>query len=77
MPKDDNPAVPYVEEPGGLKLLGLPGLSAFEEAAAGLAMLLRAHARTRQDGQTLSFVPSNHDGVTQLIAVTDTGRMFG
>jgi len=44
--------------------------------SAGLRVLLRAHTRTRQDGQRLRFVPSNHDGVTQLIAVTDTRKIF-
>jgi anti-sigma B factor antagonist len=44
--------------------------------SAGLAALLRAHTRTRQDGQRLRFLPSNHDGVTQLIAVTGTRKIF-
>src|SRR3954462_7260182 len=38
--------------------------------SAGLNMLLKAHARTRQDGQTLRFLPSSHDVVTRLVAVT-------
>src|SRR5215204_7082547 len=40
--------------------------------SAGLTVLLRAHTRTRRDGQRLRFVPSEHDGVTQLVAVTGT-----
>jgi anti-sigma B factor antagonist len=44
--------------------------------SAGLAMLLRAHSRSREDGQTLSFVPSTHDGVIQLIALTGTSKIF-
>jgi len=44
--------------------------------SAGLTVLLRAHTRTRQDGQRLRFVPSEHDGVTQLVAVTGTSEIF-
>jgi len=44
--------------------------------SAGLAMLLRAHSRSRVDGQTLTFVPSTHDGVTQLMDVTGTSKIF-
>jgi anti-sigma B factor antagonist len=45
--------------------------------SAGLTVLLRAHTRTRQDGQTLRFMPSSHDAVTQLVAVTGTRKIFG
>jgi anti-anti-sigma factor len=44
--------------------------------SAGLAVLLRAHSRSRQDGQRMRFVPSEHDGVTQLVAVTGTSEIF-
>jgi len=44
--------------------------------SAGLTVLLRVHTRTRQDGQRLRFVPSEHDGVTQLVAVTGTSEIF-
>jgi anti-sigma B factor antagonist len=44
--------------------------------SCGLRVLLRAYTRTRQDGQRLKFVPSSHDAVTQLIAVTGTSEMF-
>jgi anti-sigma B factor antagonist len=44
--------------------------------SAGLTVLLQAHSRTRQDGQRLRFVPSEHDGVTQLVAVTGTSEIF-
>jgi anti-sigma B factor antagonist len=44
--------------------------------SVGLAMLLQAHTRTRLDGQTLSFVPSSHDAVRQLVAVTGTSKIF-
>jgi len=44
--------------------------------SAGLTMLVRAHARSRQDGQTLRFLPSSHDAVTQLVAVTGMSKIF-
>ena len=44
--------------------------------SAGLTALLRVHSRTRQDGQRLKFMPSEHDGVTQLVAVTGTSQIF-
>jgi anti-sigma B factor antagonist len=44
--------------------------------STGLGMLLRAHARTREDGQTLRFVPSSHDAVTQVVAISGTSEIF-
>jgi anti-sigma B factor antagonist len=44
--------------------------------SAGLTALLRAYTRTRQDGQRLRFLPSSHDAITQLIAVTGTSKIF-
>jgi hypothetical protein len=32
--------------------------------------------RHRQDGNRLIFVPSKHDSVTRLIALTHTSEMF-
>jgi anti-sigma B factor antagonist len=44
--------------------------------STGLAMLLRAHNRARQDGQTMRFMPSSHDAVTQLVAGAGTSKLF-
>lgn len=44
--------------------------------SAGLSMLMTAHTRTRTDGQTLRFVPSSHDAVTQMVAVTGLDTIF-
>jgi anti-sigma B factor antagonist len=41
-----------------------------------LAMLLRAHTRSQQDGDRIRFMASKHDAVRQLVAVTGTSRMF-
>jgi anti-sigma B factor antagonist len=44
--------------------------------STGLAVLLEAIKRDRSDGNRLSFVPSKHDAVTRLFALTDTTKMF-
>jgi anti-sigma B factor antagonist len=44
--------------------------------STGLEVLLQASVRNRQDGNRLIFVPSKHDAVTRLIALTCTGEMF-
>ena len=44
--------------------------------SSGLSVLLQASARSREDGNRLSFVPSKHEIVTRLIALTGTGEMF-
>jgi anti-sigma B factor antagonist len=44
--------------------------------STGLSVLLEAIKRTRMDGNRLSFVPSNHEAVTRLLALTDTTEMF-
>jgi anti-anti-sigma factor len=44
--------------------------------SSGLSVLLKASTRSREDGNRLSFVPSKHEIVTRLIAVTGTGEMF-
>jgi anti-anti-sigma factor len=42
----------------------------------GLNVLLEAHARSRQDGDRIRFLPSKYDPVRQLVAVTGASRMF-
>jgi anti-sigma B factor antagonist len=44
--------------------------------STGLAVLLEAIKRTRRDGNRLSFVPSRHEAVTRLLALTDTTEIF-
>jgi anti-sigma B factor antagonist len=44
--------------------------------STGLSVLLRASVRSREDGNRLSFVPSKHEAVTRLVALTGTGEMF-
>jgi anti-sigma B factor antagonist len=45
--------------------------------STGLSVLLEAIKRSRKDGNRLSFVPSKHEAVTRLLALTDTTAMFG
>lgn len=44
--------------------------------STGLSVLLNAIKRSRRDGNRLSFVPSEHEGVTRLFALTGTSEMF-
>ena len=44
--------------------------------STGLSILLKAGARHRENGDRLRFIPSNHDAVQRVIALTDTGEMF-
>jgi anti-sigma B factor antagonist len=44
--------------------------------SCGLMVLVRASVRHREDGNRLSFIPSKHEGVIQLLAITGTGEMF-
>jgi anti-anti-sigma regulatory factor len=42
----------------------------------GLNVLLRAHTRSRRDGDRIRFLPSKYDAVRQVVAVTGASRMF-
>lgn len=42
----------------------------------GLNVLLKAHTRSRQDGDRVRFLPSKYDAVRQLVAVTGSSGMF-
>ena len=44
--------------------------------STGLSVLLRARVRSREDGNRLCFVPSRHEAVTRLLALTATGEML-
>ena len=44
--------------------------------STGLSVFLEAIQRNRRDGNRLSFVPSKHDEVARLLALTDTTEMF-
>ena len=41
----------------------------------GLTALLKAHLRSRQHGLPIRFVPSDHQAVRQLVAVTGTDEI--
>jgi anti-sigma B factor antagonist len=55
-------------------VLDLSALSFMDSTA--LSVFLEAIKRSRRNGNRLSFVPSKHDGVARLLAVTDTAEMF-
>jgi anti-sigma B factor antagonist len=44
--------------------------------STGLSVLLEAIKRGRRDGNRLSFVPSKHEAVTRVLALTDTTELF-
>src|SRR5436190_15825878 len=44
--------------------------------STGLAVLLEAIKRDRGDGNRLSFIPSKHEQVARLFALTGTTEMF-
>jgi anti-anti-sigma factor len=44
--------------------------------SVGLNVLLKAHTRSRHDGNRTRFLPSKYDAARQLVAVTDSSRMF-
>jgi len=55
-------------------VVDLSGLSFVD--STGLSVLLDAIKRNRSDGDRLSFVPSKHEAVTRLLAVTDTTELL-
>jgi anti-sigma B factor antagonist len=44
--------------------------------STGLSVFLQAIKRSRNDGNRLSFVPSKHDEVVRLFALTGTTELF-
>jgi anti-sigma B factor antagonist len=44
--------------------------------STGLSALLEANARSRQNGNRLTFIPSKHEAVTRVLALTDTTEIF-
>ena len=58
----------------GRIVLDLSELSFLDSTS--LSVLLKASARDRQNGNRLRFIPSDHDAVTRVIALTQTSEMF-
>ena len=58
----------------GRIVLDLSELSFLDSSS--LSVLLKASARDRENGNRLRFIPSKHDAVQRVIALTDTGEMF-
>jgi anti-sigma B factor antagonist len=44
--------------------------------STGISVLMKAHTRSRQDGDRVRFLPSKYDAVRQLVAVTGASRIF-
>ena len=44
--------------------------------STGLSALLKAKLRSRQNGQRVTVMPSKHDAVTRLFALTCTGEIL-
>jgi anti-sigma B factor antagonist len=55
-------------------VVDLSALSFMDSTA--LSVFLQAIKRSRRNGNRLSFVPSKHEAVTRLLAVTETTEMF-
>ena len=45
--------------------------------STGLSVLLGAYTRNREAGRRLTFVPSEHEAGTRLLAITDTTDTLG
>lgn len=54
-------------------VVDLTGVERIDES--GLTALLKAHLRSRQHGLPIRFVPSDHQAVRQLVAVTGTDEI--
>lgn len=44
--------------------------------STGLSVLLQAYTRNRGEDHRLSFVPSEHEAITRLLAITETTEML-
>jgi anti-sigma B factor antagonist len=58
----------------GAIVVDLSGLRFLD--STGLSALLGAYSRSRDAGHRISFVPSDHEAVRKLIALTGTSEMF-
>ncbi len=58
----------------GRIVLDLSELSFLDSSS--LSVLLKASMWHRENGNRLRFIPSNHDAVQRMIALTDTSEMF-
>jgi anti-anti-sigma factor len=44
--------------------------------STALSALLKAYLRSQENGHRLRFLPSEHEAVARLIAITGTSRIF-
>ena len=58
----------------GRIVIDLSGLTFVD--SSGLAVLLAAHARSRQDSNRLRFVPCGHESVVRVLKLTETEEVF-
>jgi anti-anti-sigma factor len=54
-------------------VVDLTGIDSIDDT--GLTALLKAHLRSRQRGRPIKFVPSDHEVVKQVVAVTGTNEI--
>jgi anti-anti-sigma factor len=54
-------------------VVDLTGIDSIDDT--GLTALLKAHLRSRQRGRPITFVPSDHEVVKQVVAVTGTDEI--
>ena len=54
-------------------VVDLTGIDSIDDT--GLTSLLKAHLRSRQRGRPITFVPSDHEVVKQVVAVTGTDEI--
>jgi anti-sigma B factor antagonist len=59
---------------GGAIVVDLTNLRFMD--SMGLSVLLKAHTRSRHDGNRTRFLPSKYEAVRQVVAITDTSRVF-
>jgi anti-anti-sigma factor len=54
-------------------VVDLTGIDLIDDA--GLTALLKAHLRGRQHGRPIKFVPSDHEAVRQVVAITGSDEI--
>jgi anti-anti-sigma factor len=54
-------------------VVDLTGIDLIDET--GLTALLKAHLRSRRHGLPITFVPSDHEAVRQVVALTGTNEV--
>jgi anti-anti-sigma factor len=68
-------AIRMAEEGSGLRIVVDLGDLRFIDST-GLNVLLKAQARSRKNGQRLSFKPSRHEAVIRLLDLTQTTEIL-